>query len=119
MAIVLQSAWTVVIALTGRYDQILNYQVPIDATFFGLSAACLFVLRRRDKVAAAHGLNVAEPGFRVPGHPVTTVVFILACWAIVANALWKYPRNSLVGVAILLLGLPVYFWRMRRRKQEV
>ncbi|MGC2620918.1 MAG: amino acid permease [Acidobacteriaceae bacterium] len=113
VAIVLQSCWTLVIAMTGRYDQILNFQVPIDATFFGLSAACLFVLRHRDRVAGSR-----EPGFRVPGHPVTTAVFILACWAIVANALWKYPRNSFVGVFILLLGLPVYFWRSRR-KQEV
>jgi APA family basic amino acid/polyamine antiporter len=113
VAIVLQSCWTLVIAMTGRYDQILNFQVPIDATFFGLSASCLFVLRHRDKMSGAR-----EPGFRVPGHPVTTTVFIFACWAIVANALWKYPRNSFVGVFILLLGLPVYFWRMRRGKQE-
>ena len=113
VAIVLQSCWTLVIAMTGRYDQILNFQVPIDATFFGLSASCLFVLRHRDKMSGAR-----EPGFRVPGHPVTTTVFIFACWAIVANALWKYPGNSFVGVFILLLGLPVYFWRIRRGKQE-
>ena len=116
VAIVLQSCWTLVIAMTGRYDQILNFQVPIDATFFGLSAACLFVLRHREKSVAvgstgAAGLSRARSSGDDGG-------FILACWAIVANALWKYPRNSFVGVFILLLGLPVYFWRIRRRKQE-
>jgi basic amino acid/polyamine antiporter, APA family len=114
VAITLQSVLTVVIALSGRYDQILNYQVPIDATFFGLSAACLFVLRRR----AGHERGGAK-GFRVPGHPWTTIIFIAACWLTVANALWKYPRNSCIGFVILAAGLPVYLWRQRQKKMEV
>lgn len=114
VAIALQSVLTVVIALSGRYDQILNYQVPIDATFFGLSASCLFVLRRRE--ASGGG---ATPGFRVPGHPWTTLIFIAACWLTVASGLWKYPRNSCIGFVILLLGLPVYLWRRRQKRQEV
>jgi APA family basic amino acid/polyamine antiporter len=114
VAIVLQSVWAVAIALTGSYDEILNYQVPIDATFFGLSACCLFVLRRRDQAGAPR-----DRVFRAPGHPVTTIIFIGACWLVTLTTLWQYPRNSLIGVGILLLGLPVYLWRKRRRNQEV
>jgi basic amino acid/polyamine antiporter, APA family len=113
-AITLQSVLTVVIALSGRYDQILNYQLPIDATFFGLSASCLFVLRRRERESGA-----VRRGFRAPGHPWTTLIFIAACWLTVASALWKYPRNCCIGFVILLLGLPVYAWRQRMKKQEV
>jgi len=113
VAILLQSLWTAVIALSGSYEQILDFQVPIDALFFGLSASCLFVLRHRDRD------EPALPGFRVPGHPVTTTLFILACWLIVANALWRDPRNSLAGVIILLLGLPAYAWWQRRRTKEL
>ncbi len=113
VAIVLQSVWTVVIALSGKYEQILNFQAPIDFTFFGLSAACLFVLRRRER-----SRPIDSPGFRVPGHPYTTLVFILSCWLIVANALWKYPRNSSIGFVIILIGLPVYaFWQRRRLRE--
>lgn len=115
VAILLQSLWTAVIALSGRYDQILNFQVPIDALFFGLTASCLFVLRQRER----EGGQRPQPGFRVPGHPVTTALFILACWLIVLDALWKEPRNSLVGVVILLLGLPVYALWQRRKRVEV
>jgi APA family basic amino acid/polyamine antiporter len=113
VAIVLQSVWTVVIALSGKYEQILNFQAPIDFTFFGLSAACLFVLRRRDR--SQPGEN---RGFRVPGHPFTTIVFILSCWLIVANALWKYPRNSSIGFGIIVIGLPVYALWQRRQPRE-
>jgi basic amino acid/polyamine antiporter, APA family len=113
VAIVLQSAWTAVIALSGRYEQILSFEAPIDFLFFGLTATCLFVLRHRERSGAP-----GNPGFRVPGHPVTTAVFILSCWAIFANALSKYPRNSLTGVVIVLLGLPVYAFGRRRSKPE-
>jgi len=113
VAIILQSVWAIVIALTGKYEQILNFFIPIDFLFFGLSASCLFVLRCRDRHEAPK-----QPGFRVPGHPFTTVVFILSCWAIVANTLYKYPRNSLIGVFILLLGVPVYLLWRRRQKRE-
>jgi basic amino acid/polyamine antiporter, APA family len=113
VAIVLQSVWTVVIALSGKYEQILNFQAPIDFTFFGLSAMCLFVLRRRDRTRPG-----THSGFRVPGHPYTTIVFILSCWLTVANALWKYPRNSSIGFVIILIGLPVYALWQRRRPRE-
>ena len=49
VAITLQSVWTLVILRSGRYDQILNYVTSMDALFFGISASCLFVLRRRDQ----------------------------------------------------------------------
>jgi APA family basic amino acid/polyamine antiporter len=104
LAILLQSVWTVVVALSGRYDQILNYVVPMDFLFFGLTGASLFVLRNRD-------LTLGGEGYRVPGHPVTTGSFVLISWVVVINAIYKYPRNSLLGMFILLLGVPVYlFW---------
>jgi basic amino acid/polyamine antiporter, APA family len=115
-AIVLQSVWTIVIALTGRYEQILNFVIPIDALFFGLSACCLFVLRRREQRSISNGRSEPSPGFRTPGHPATTITFISVCWLVVANTICKYPRNASIGILILLLGLPVYgYWRQRQK----
>ncbi len=114
VAIVLQSVWTAVIALSGRFEQILNYVVSMDFLFFGLTAASLLVFRRRERARAG------EPaaGCRVPGHPVTTLVFIVVCWVMVANTLYRYPANSLLGMLILALGLPAYLlWRRRQRAE--
>jgi APA family basic amino acid/polyamine antiporter len=109
VAILLQSACTAVIALSGRYDQILNYVVGTDFLFFGLTATCLFVFRRR--AGSAAGSRAEGTGFRTPGHPFTTMAFVAACWIVVANTIYKYPANTLVGTLILLLGIPVYlFW---------
>jgi APA family basic amino acid/polyamine antiporter len=112
-AIALQGAWAIAIALSGRYEQILSYVVAVDWIFFGLAATCVFVLRRRDR----RGSGAASPGYAVPGHPVTTLLFIAASWAIVANTAYKYPGESAIGLGILLAALPVYaLWRWRERR---
>ena len=58
-------------------------------------------------------------GYRVPWHPFTTGLFVLVCWLVVANTIYKYPMNSLLGMAILLLGVPAYlFWAWRQKMQN-
>jgi basic amino acid/polyamine antiporter, APA family len=107
IAIVLQSIWTMVIALSGRYDQILNYVVSMDFIFFGLTASTLFVFRRR-----------AGSAPRTPGHPWTTALFVAVCWLVVANTVYRYPTNTLIGMSILLAGVPAYFlWNSSHRKR--
>jgi APA family basic amino acid/polyamine antiporter len=110
LAIVLQSVWTIVIALSGRYEQILNYVVSMDFLFFGLTATTIFVFRRR----AARGEMNASQGYRMPGHPVSTAIFVTICWWVVVNTVYRYPQNSLVGFALLLAGIPVYWFWSRR-----
>jgi APA family basic amino acid/polyamine antiporter len=107
VAIVLQSIWTIVIALSGRYDQILNYVVSMDFIFFGLTAATLFVFRKRGATEQ-----------RTPLHPWTTIAFVALCWAVVANTIWRYPANTLIGMSILLAGVPVYFLWSRQDRQR-
>lgn len=112
VAIVVQSIWTAIVALSGKYEQILNYVVSMDFLFFGLTASCLFVFRKREKKGS---IPAEKLGYRVPGHPVSTAIFILISWLVVANTIYKYPANSLLGMLILLLGLPVYgLWRKRQ-----
>lgn len=111
VAIALQGALALVIALSGTYEQILNYVVSVDFIFFGLTAGTLFVFRRR---AAASESGTDEPGARVPGHPVTTALFIAACALIVFSTIAKYPANSAIGLGIMLAGVPVYLLRRRR-----
>src|SRR5512146_978534 len=108
VAIILQSVWTAVVVASGRYEQILNYVVSMDFLFFGLTATCIFVFRRRERA------DVAQPSYRVPGHPFTTALFVAAAWLVVINTIYTYPGNSLLGYGILLLGLPVYFFWAKR-----
>ena len=110
VAIVLQSVWTIVIALSGRYEQILNYVIAMDFLFFGLTATTIFVFRRR----VARGEIDAGDGHRMPGHPVSTAIFVVICWWVVGNTIYRYPENSLIGFVLLFAGIPVYWFWSRR-----
>ena len=112
VAIGVQGALAILIALWGRYEDILNYVVSMDFIFFGLTACCIFVFRRR-----ATG-NDRKQITRVPGHPFTTAIFIAVCWLVVVNTIYHNPENTLIGVAILIAGIPAYlFWQWRKRNE--
>jgi APA family basic amino acid/polyamine antiporter len=105
VAIVLQGSAAIIIACSGTYGEILNFEVTVDFIFFGMTAAALFVLRRR-------GIGSESVTCRVPGHPFTTMLFVLSCAAIVVSAVIASPRNSAIALCIMLAGLPAYyFWR--------
>jgi len=107
VAVALQGLVAIVIALTGTYDQILNYVVSVDFIFFGLTGIALFLFRRK----------TASAEFRTPGHPFTTLLFTAACWLVVAGAVARAPMNAIIGFAILAAGLPAYaFWRRRKAR---
>ena len=76
----------------------------------GLTGAALLIFRSRDPHSS---------GFRAPGHPVTTALFVAACFAIVVATVATNLVNSLIGYAILLLGIPACrFWQRRNRITE-
>src|SRR5438270_5806820 len=113
VAIVLQGVWAVIVAMTGRYEQILNYVVTIDVLFFGLTGASLLVFRARARHA---GTEESEGKIvRVPWHPLTTSLFVLACWGVAISTLVRFPQNAGIGVVILGIGVLVYrFWAKPR-----
>lgn len=100
MAIALQGIVAIIITLTRKYGQILNYVVSVDFIFFGLTGLALFIFRRR----------LPPAPFRTPGHPVTTAIFTLACWAVVIATIAQHPADTAIGLVILAAGLPAYLW---------
>jgi APA family basic amino acid/polyamine antiporter len=104
VAIILQGFAAIVIACSGTYGEILNFEVTVDFIFFGMTAAALLILRRRH-------VGSDSATYKVPGYPFTPMLFVLFCAAIVLSAVLASPRNSAIALSIMLAGLPVYyFW---------
>lgn len=110
VAIALQGIVAVAIALSGGYEHILNYVVLTSYAFSGLLALALFTLRARDGRSG----SPKAAGFRAPWHPLSTIVFMVASWAVAIAAGISNPRDGLAGLAILATAIPAYaIWARR------
>jgi len=115
VAIVLQGVLATAIAFSGRYEQILNYEVSVDFLAFTLAALALYRLRREHRGEEIRreqrGKNTGAL-YLTPGYPYTPALFALVCLAVVASTILADPANSGMAILIMLAGLPVYwYWR--------
>lgn len=107
-SIAVQGIWSAILVLTGGFEALLTYTGFAVVLFAGLGVAALIVLRRRQP-------TVRRP-FRVPGYPVTPLLFVACSAAMVVQAILHAPGPSLSGVALILLGIPVHAWVKRKRR---
>jgi APA family basic amino acid/polyamine antiporter len=104
VALIAQGAWSAVLALSGSYGALLDYVVFGDWIFFGLTAATLFVYRRRDTPGE-------RPAFSTPLWAVSTALFVAAALYVVLGSVAAAPWNAMRGVGLILIGIPIYLWR--------
>jgi len=96
--------------LTGSLDSIANYVGFAITLFAGTAVAAVFVLRAREP-------NAPRP-YRAWGYPVTPGIFVFVSAAIVLNAFYTDPKATGMGAAIILAGIPLYFYFRRTQKAE-
>jgi APA family basic amino acid/polyamine antiporter len=109
LAIVVQSAWSCVLALTGSYEQLANYVVFADWIFFGSTVLTVLTFRRKVPLASR-----PPDAFRAPGYPVVQILFVLVAAAVVASTIGAAPAAAGKGAALLVLGIPVYLFYARQ-----
>jgi APA family basic amino acid/polyamine antiporter len=108
VAIVAQAIWSGVLVLSGGANALTQYTGFAVVLFSGIAVAALFVLRFREPSAP-------RP-FRALGYPVAPAIFVLASLAIVVNAVYSDPRQTGIGLGVILAGVPLYLWLTRRRR---
>ncbi len=105
LAIGLQAFWSIVLVMTGGFEQILNYTGFTILLSSGAAAAGLFVARRKELRAQPKlWLNMIAPA-----------IFVVACAAIVVNTVWGAPKTALWGCLLIIAGLPVFYWSRLRK----
>ncbi len=94
-------AWSALLVLSGRYRQLYTYVIFANWLFYGMTTASVFALRRKRPQL--------ERPYRTLGYPVLPVLFVLGAGAIVLATLRESPRESVLGLGLILAGLPFYF----------
>lgn len=105
-SITAQAAFAILLILIGSLDSISNYVGFAITLFAGAAVAAVFVLRAREP-------NAPRP-FKAIGYPVTPAIFVIVSAAIVLNAYYSDPKVTGIGTAIILAGIPLYYFFQRR-----
>jgi APA family basic amino acid/polyamine antiporter len=99
-------AWAAALALSGTFEELLAYVIFVGWIFYALAAAAVIVLRKK----RPH----AERPYRVPGYPLTPMLFVLAAALLVINTIVAQPRVATIGLLMVFAGAPAYrYWRRR------
>ena len=106
ISILAQTAFSILLVLTGSLDALGNYVGFSITLFLGVAVAAVFVLRAREP-------NAPRP-FKAFGYPWTPGIYVLVSLAIVLNAFYSNPRVTGLGTLIILAGIPLYYFFTRR-----
>ena len=99
-ALLVQGVWASVLALSGSYDTLTDYVIFVNWMFFGLVIVSIFFIRRR--------VPSSEGAYRAWGYPVVPLLFLLTTSWLLISTLMTAPVRSVIGLALVALGIPVY-----------
>jgi APA family basic amino acid/polyamine antiporter len=96
------SGWSAVLVLSGSYEQLFTCVIFASWILYGMTAAAVIVLRRKRP-------DLPRP-YRTWGYPWVPATFVLVAIALILSTLVDSPRESLMGIGLIVLGLPFYFY---------
>jgi basic amino acid/polyamine antiporter, APA family len=99
-AIALLCVVSSVLVLSGRYDELYTYVIFASWILYTMAAASVFVLRRKEP-------NLQRP-YRTIGYPIVPLVFVVVALSLLLSTLVNSPRESILGLSLILLGIPFY-----------
>ncbi len=108
-SLVVQCTWASILTLTGTYDQLFTYVIFASWIFYALGAAGIFIMRKK--------MPNANRAYRVPGYPVVPILFVIVATWFVFNTIVEQTADSMVGLLLLVAGLPFYLYWERKMKE--
>ncbi len=104
--VIFQGVWASILALSGSFDTLTDYVIFGSWIFYGLITSSIFIYRKRHP-------DALRP-YRAWGYPVVPVIFLLVTSWLLINTIMTAPQSSFIGIGLILLGLPVYYYLNNR-----
>lgn len=106
-----QAAWACILTFSGSFDLLTDLVIIAAFIFYGLIVLGVIILRYK--------LPFAERPYRTLGYPTVPVVFVLFCLVLLGVSFYESPQQSLIGLVLILSGLPFYFiWKRSKTHLE-
>ncbi len=109
-ALIVQGIWACLLAVSGSFDTLTDYVIFGSWIFYALVTASVFVFRRK--------FPDAERPYKAFGYPIVPILFLLVAGWLLVNTIWTSPKQSFIGIFLIALGLPVYYYLTRINRSE-
>ena len=109
VSILALSAWSALLTLSGKYDDLFNLVIFASWILYGMTAAAVVVLRKKHP-------DLPRP-YRTAGYPFVPVLFVLAAIILILSTAVQRPRESAMGIGVIVIGLPFYFYWKKHPKR--
>ena len=109
-SVAIQGIWAIILVFSGTFEQLLTYMIFVSIIFWILASTSVFSLRKKFP-------DMPRP-YKTWGYPYVPVLFIIASFIIMINTLIEKPVESIAGIIITLIGVPVYYY-WKRKKEKV
>ncbi len=109
-ALLVQGVWACILAMSGSFDTLTDYVVFGSWIFYALVTTSVFVFRRK--------YPNAERPYKAFGYPIVPIVFLLVAGWLLVNTIWTSPKQSFMGIFLIALGLPVYYYLTKINRAE-
>lgn len=102
VSIAMLGAWSALLVLTGGFRQLFTYVMFASWIIYGMTTAGVIVLRKKRP-------DLPRP-YRTLGYPVVPILFVVVASLLVLSTLHDSPRESIMGIGMIVLGLPFYYY---------
>jgi APA family basic amino acid/polyamine antiporter len=108
VSLAVQGTWSCILVMTGSFDTITDYVMFAAWLFYMLGAFGVFVLRKK--------MPDAKRPYKVIGYPFLPALFVIVSLLFLINTIISDTSNAAMGAILILLGLPIYFWKNYRKE---
>jgi basic amino acid/polyamine antiporter, APA family len=105
-----QGVWASLLVLSGTFDQLTDMLVFAAFIFYGATALGVFILRKR--------LPDTPRAYKVWGYPFVPFIFVIFCVFLIGNTIISRPREAGIGLVLIFLGVPFYWWFRRQNRMK-
>jgi len=102
-ALTIAMVWSCILVLSGTFDQLTDMLIFAAFIFYAAGALGLILAKRRGQITA-----------RTFGYPWMPIIFIVFCIVLVGNTLYVFPKESMTGLLLILIGLPAWWYFTRK-----
>jgi APA family basic amino acid/polyamine antiporter len=110
VSIIVLNLWACLLVLSGKYDDLFNLVIFASWILYGMTAAAVLVLRKKRP-------DLVRP-YRTLGYPVVPILFLIGAAVLLFSTAKERPRESAMGLGLMALGLPFYYYWKRQRAEK-